>query len=447
MFNQLNEKLGAFVRHISRKSQLNEKNIQEALTEVRNALIDGDVALEVVEQFCRDVATKAAGQKVIANLKPGEAFVGIVQQELLDLMSDDGAAFLPNKGATGIILLAGLQGSGKTTTAAKLAHHFIAQERKVVLAGADVFRPAAIEQLAILAERVGAKFLAPPSKSMKDIAKAALSHVNSHDVDILIVDSAGRQSVDSEMMEQLRQLRESLKPSESLFVVDALSGQDALQASKAFSEVMQASGIILSKADADVRGGAVLSAQQILKVPIRFMGTGEAVDQLEIFDAERMVSRILGMGDVLSLVEKAQKVVDEREAERLSKRMQKQPGQFNLNDLLLQLQSVESMGGTSGIMEALPNMGQGNVNAVEQSFGSDKIKKMQAIIFSMTPQERLRPEIINGSRKKRIAKGAGANMLAVNQVLKKHKTMRKTLKKAKRKGGFENMFGDLGDMP
>ncbi len=414
MFESLSEKLTQTFRGLTGKARLTEENIADALREVRMALLEADVALPVVKDFIEQVKGRALGQEVNTALNPGEAFIKIVHQELVRVMGSENDALELKAKPPVIVLMAGLQGSGKTTTVAKLAR--LLKERfrkKVAVVSADVYRPAAIEQLRTL-------------------------EANTQFADVLLVDTAGRLAIDAQMMDEIRALHAELKPVETLFVVDAMTGQDAVNTARAFNEALPLTGVVLAKTDGDARGGAALSVRAVTGKPIKFIGVGEKTDALEPFYPDRMASRILGMGDVLSLIEEAERKVDREKAEKLARKLQKGK-KFDLEDFRDQLQQMANMGGVSSMLDKLPGMGALPA-AAQAQLNDGMFKKMAVIIDSMTPQERRFPDIINGSRKQRIARGSGTQVPDVNRVLKQHKQMQKMMKKVTSKGGMQKMM-------
>ncbi len=445
MFESLSNRLSQTLKSITGQARLTEDNIKDTLREVRRALLEADVALPAVKDFVDRVRERAVGQEVSKSLSPGQQFVKIVQQELEAIMGQANEA-LTLKGSPAVVLMAGLQGAGKTTSVAKLAKFLREREnKKVLVVSADVYRPAAIDQLETLAREVEVDFF--PSTSAQQpvaIAEAAIKHAKIQFHDVVIVDTAGRLAVDEAMMAEIQALNQAIQPQETLFVVDAMTGQDAANTAKAFHDALPLTGVILTKADGDARGGAALSVRHITGKPIKFMGMGEKVDALEPFHPDRVASRILGMGDVLSLIEEAERNVDKGKAERLAKKVKKGQG-FDLEDFRDQLQQLKKMGGMGGLMSKLPGMGQmaemAQNKGAEQEFG-----KLESLINSMTPQERRKPEIINGSRKRRIAAGAGLQVPDLNRLLKQHKQMQKMMKKAGQKGGMQKMMRGMSGM-
>jgi len=448
MFDNLTKRLSDTVGKLRGQARLTEDNIQEALREVRMALLEADVALPVVKAFIERVRTSAVGKEVVENITPGQAFIKVVQDELVHLMGDANEGLHLNVQPPAIVLVAGLQGAGKTTTIAKLAKRLAETEKKKIsVVSCDVYRPAAIKQLETLANQVGVHFF--PSdieQAPLTIAKNAISYAEANHVDILFVDTAGRLHVDSEMMDEIIALHGAINPVETLFVVDSMSGQDAALSAQAFNEALPLTGVILTKTDGDARGGAALSVREITGKPIKFLGTGEKVDGLEPFHPERVASRILGMGDVVSLVEEAQQKVDHEEAGRLAKKLKSGKG-FSLNDLRSQLVQMQNMGGMNSLIDKLP--GAGNISEAMKSQASDKsVVHMVAMIDSMTKKERRFPDIIKATRKQRIAAGSGMQVQDVNRLLKQYTQMRKMMKKFSKKGGMKNMMRAMqGKMP
>jgi signal recognition particle subunit SRP54 len=440
MFESLSEKLSQTFRNVTGKARLTEENIADALRDVRMALLEADVALPVVRDFIDRVRSQALGQAVSAALNPGEAFVKLVHQQLVEIMGSENSALDLKARPPVVVLMAGLQGSGKTTTVAKLARLLKERMRKkVAVVSADVYRPAAIEQLRTLAGEVGAHFVASdPSEAPLAIAARALREAETQFADVLIVDTAGRLAVDEAMMAEIRALHAALKPTETLFVVDAMTGQDAVNTARAFSEALPLTGVVLAKTDGDARGGAALSVRAITGKPIKFIGVGEKTDALEPFYPDRMASRILGMGDVLSLIEEAERKVDRDKAEKLARKLQKGKA-FDLQDFRDQLEQMANMGGVTSMLDKLPGMGA-LPQAAQSQINDGMFRRMAVVIDSMTPKERRFPDIINGSRKQRIARGSGTDIADVNRVLKQHKQMQKVMKKVTSKGGLQKMM-------
>lgn len=443
MFNNLSERLSQSLRHISGRGRLTEDNIKDTLREVRMALLEADVALPVVKDFIHKVKERALGVEVNKNLNPGQVFVKIVQSELEAAM---GEANVPLNLATqppAVILMAGLQGAGKTTSVAKLARHLKEkQKKKVLVVSADIYRPAAIAQLERLAADVGVEFF--PSATDQQpvaIATAAIDYARKKFFDVVLVDTAGRLAVDEAMMAEIQQLHQSIQPIETLFVVDAMTGQDAANTAKAFNQALPLTGIILTKVDGDARGGAALSIRHITGQPIKFLGVGEKNDALEPFHPDRIASRILGMGDVLSLIEEVEQKVDREKAEKMAKKVLKS-GKFSLEDFREQLVQMRNMGGMMGLMNKLPGMGQ-MAGQMQGQLDDKMTVRMEAIISSMTPHEREYPDVLKGSRKRRIAAGAGVQVQDVNRLLKQFSQMQKMMKKMKG-GGMAKMLRQMG---
>ncbi|MBU15520.1 MAG: signal recognition particle protein [Gammaproteobacteria bacterium] len=445
MFENLTERLSGTFRKLSGKATLTENNIQDALREVRRALLEADVALPVVKDFIDRVSNRAVGQEVSKSLTPGQAFIKVVQAEMQAIMGSANSELNLKSAPPAVVLMAGLQGAGKTTTVAKLARLLKTKEKKkVMVVSVDVYRPAAIKQLETLASDIEVEFFASDASQMPTvIADAALREARKQFVDVLLVDTAGRLAIDQQMMEEIAALHGQLAPVETLFVVDAMTGQDAANTAKAFNDALPLTGVVLTKADGDARGGAALSVRHITGKPIKFIGVGEKADALEPFYPNRIASRILGMGDVLSLIEEAEQKVDKKKAERLARKIKKGKG-FDLEDFKEQLTQMQNMGGVASIMDKIPGMGAmppGAANMVDDS----QFRRMEAIINSMTMRERVNPDILNGSRKRRITQGSGTQIQDLNRLLKQHKQMQKVMKKMKG-GGMANMMRGLGGM-
>lgn len=446
MFDNLTERLSKTLRHLTGQAKLTDDNIKDTLREVRMALLEADVALPVVKDFIEKVREKAIGTEVMKNLSPGQAFVKIVQTELEQLMGAANEDLALNAVPPAIILMAGLQGAGKTTTVAKLAR-FLKERRKksVLVVSADVYRPAAIKQLETLAHEVGVTFFPSTTEQQPaDIAKAAIAEAKLKFIDVVLVDTAGRLHIDEEMMDEIKALHAAVKPVETLFVVDAMTGQDAANTAKVFNDALPLTGVILTKVDGDARGGAALSVRAITGKPIKFLGIGEKTEALEPFYPERIATRILGMGDMLSLIEQAEQKLDKEKAEKLTRKIKKGKG-FDLEDFRDQLRQMKNMGGLGSLMDKLPMMN--GVNLAELSGKQDVAEKqfmqMEAIISSMTMAERRDPELINGSRKRRIASGSGTQIQDVSRLIKQHKQMQKMMKKVMGAGGLTKMVRGL----
>ena len=447
MFDNLTDRLSRTLRNISGRGRLTDENIKETLREVRMALLEADVALPVVREFIQKVKESAVGQDVNKSLTPGQEFIKIVQNELTHAMGAENHQLNLSAQPPAVVLMAGLQGAGKTTSVAKLGKHLKEkQKKKVLVVSADVYRPAAIKQLETLAESVGISFF--PSDAQEkpvDIVKKALKHAQLQFYDVLLVDTAGRLHVDEAMMDEIKEVHRVINPVETLFVVDAMTGQDAANTAKAFNEALPLTGVVLTKVDGDARGGAALSIRAITGKPIKFLGVGEKTDALEPFHPERVASRILGMGDVISLIEEIEHKVDRDEAEKLAKKLKTGDG-FDLNDFLSQLKQMRNMGGMASMMSKMPGMSQIPDNVKSQM--DDRITvRMEAMINSMTRKEREKPEIIKGSRKRRIAAGSGTTVQEVNRLLKQFDDMQRMMKKMKKGGLAKMMRGMKGMMP
>jgi signal recognition particle subunit SRP54 len=429
MFDNLSDRLNKVLKKVSGKGRITEDNIKKTLREVRMALLEADVALPVVKDFVTKIKYRALGKEVKSSLTPGQAFIKVVKDEMVAAMGEANESLELKSAPPAVVLMAGLQGAGKTTSTAKLARYLIEREKKsVMVVSADVYRPAAIKQLEMVAAEVGAEFF-PSDASQKpiDIAKAAIAQAKKSFADVLILDTAGRLAVDEEMMAEIKALHAAVKPAETLFVVDSMTGQDAANTAKAFDEALPLTGIILTKADGDARGGAALSIRHITGKPIKFIGVGEKLDALEPFHPERIASRILGMGDMLSLIEEVERNVDKKKAEKLAKKVMKGQG-FDLEDFREQLVQMKSMGGLTGMMDKLPGMG--NVPQAAKDQMNDKMTvHMEAIINSMTKKERASPDMIKGSRKQRIAAGSGTDIHALNRIIKQYNQIKKIIKK------------------
>ena len=448
MFDNLQERLSLSLKKISGQSKITEDNIKETLREVRLSLLEADVALPAVRVFIDKVRERALGQEVSTSLSPGQEFLKIVQAELVDIL---GAGFVGLNLAVkppAIILMAGLQGVGKTTSTAKLARHLREREKKKVLVvSADVYRPAAIKQLETLAQEVGVEFF-PSDIAQKplSIAQNAIEHARKQFIDVVLIDTAGRLAIDQDMMDEISGLQKSVQPAETLFVVDAMTGQDAANTAKAFSEVLDLTGVILTKADGDARGGAALSVRYITGKPIKFIGMGEKTDALEPYHPDRIASRILGMGDMLSLVEEIERKVDKDKAQKLAKKITRSKGKgFDLEDMRDQFQQMRNMGGMGALAGKLPGMG-GMTQMLEQQDTQSQFARMEAIINSMTPKERANPDILNGSRKRRITNGSGTSIQDLARLLKQHKQMQKMMKKMGSAKGMGKMMKAMDAM-
>jgi len=438
MFDNLSSKLEKAFQTLKGQGRITEINVATTVKEIRKALIDADVNYKVAKDVTDEIKEKALGQNVLTSVSPGQLLTKITNDELTRLMGGE-SVDIKLEGNPSIILIAGLQGSGKTTFSGKLAAYLKKQGRQVLLTACDIYRPAAINQLKVLGEQIGVEVYAEPeNKDAVKIAKAALEHAKKNNHRIVIVDTAGRLAVDEEMMKEIAKLKEALNPSETLFVVDAMTGQDAVNTAKAFNERLNFDGVVLTKMDGDTRGGAALSIRRVVEKPIKFISMGEKMEALDRFYPDRMASRILGMGDVVTLVEKAQEAFNEEEAKRLNAKLRK--NQFDFNDFLTQLEQVKKMGNIKDLMSMIPGVGKA-MKGVEVD--DNAFKPVEAIIRSMTAQERENPDVINGSRKNRIAKGSGTSIQQVNQLLKQFSDMRKMMKTMNKMGGGKRALGAL----
>lgn len=446
MASALTDKLSRLVKEIRGQARITEANVSDMLREVRMALLEADVALPVVRDFIARVKDKALGQDVLGSLTPGQALVGIVNRELAATMGEGVSDLNLAAQPPAVILMAGLQGAGKTTTTAKLARHLVEKRKKKVLTvSGDVYRPAAIEQLKTVTAQAGAEwFPSTPEQKPVDIARAALDYAKKHFFDVLLVDTAGRLAIDEALMKEIRELHAVLNPVETLFVVDAMQGQDAINTAKAFKEALPLTGIILTKTDGDSRGGAALSVRAVTGVPIKFAGTSEKIDGLEVFDAQRHAGRVLGMGDIVALVEQVTANVDMEAAQKLAAKVKSGEG-FDLNDFLAQLQQMKQMGGLSSLMDKLPTQLAAKAGQVDTDRVEKDLRRKEGIINSMTRLERRKPEIIKATRKRRIAAGAGVQVQDVNRLLKEFEQMQEMMKKMKG-GGMMKLMKRMGGM-
>ncbi|HLT79637.1 MAG TPA: signal recognition particle protein [Cyclobacteriaceae bacterium] len=438
MFDNLSYKLEKAFQTLKGQGKITEINVAATTKEIRKALIDADVNYKVAKEVTDEIRNKALGQDVLTSVSPGQLLVKITNDELTRLMGGQ-AEDIKIEGNPAVILIAGLQGSGKTTFSGKLAAYLKKQGRSVLLAACDIYRPAAIDQLKVLGQQVDVDVYAEPdNRDPVKIAKAALDYARKNNHRVLIVDTAGRLAVDEEMMNEISRLKESLQPSETLFVVDSMTGQDAVNTAKTFNERLDFDGVVLTKLDGDTRGGAALSIRRVVDKPIKFVSTGEKMDAIDRFHPDRMASRILGMGDVVTLVEKAQDAFDQEEAKRLNRRIRK--NQFDFNDFLSQIEQVKKMGNMKDLLGMIPGLGKAvkDVDIDDNSF-----KPIEAIIRSMTPKERENPDIINGSRKNRIARGSGTSVTEVNQLLKQFNEMRKMMKTMNKMGGPKRALSSM----
>ena len=449
MFENLSERLTQVVRSIRGQARISEENIGDAMREVRQALLEADVALPVVKEFIEHVKQRALGQEINASLTPGQAVIKIVHDELVQLMGKSSATLNLSVRPPIVILMAGLQGAGKTTTVAKLGRWLQAHGKKSIMTvSCDVYRPAAIEQLRVLSAENDLQFF-PSDAGQKpvDIARQALLQAEKKLVDVLIVDSAGRLHIDEQMMDEIKQIHAALNPANTLFVADSMLGQDAVKSATAFNTALPLTGVILTKTDGDARGGAALSIRHATGKPILFLGTGERATEFSEFHPERIASRILGMGDVLSLIEEIQQKTDKDKAEKLAIKLKKGK-RFDMEDLRDQLQQMKNMGGIAGLMDKLPGMGGKLPAGFSDEVQTKQLKRLEAMINSMTPQERRFPDLINNSRKKRVATGSGNEIQDVNRLLKQHKQMQKMMKSLGKKGGMQNLMRGLsGKIP
>lgn len=446
MASTLTDRLSRLVKNMRGQSRISETNVQDMLREVRMALLEADVALPVVRDFIARVKDKSLGQEVVGSLTPGQVLVSIVQKELAATMGEGVSDLNLAAQPPAVILMSGLQGSGKTTTTAKLAKHLIEKRKKKVLTvSADVYRPAAIEQLKTVTAQAGAEwFPSRPDQKPRDIALAAIDHARRHYFDVLLVDTAGRLAIDEVLMAEIKDLHAVLNPVETLFVVDAMQGQDAINTARAFKEALPLTGVILTKTDGDSRGGAALSVRQVAGAPIKFSGTSEKLDGLEVFDAERHAGRVLGMGDIVALVEEVQKGVDMAAAQKLADKV-KSGASFDLNDFLSQISQMKKMGGLSSLVDKLPAEMAAKAGQADMDKAERDVRRMEGIINSMTLLERRKPEIIKASRKRRIAAGAGVQVQEVNRLLNQFEQMQSMMKKMKG-GGLFKMMKRMGGM-
>ena len=446
MASALTEKLSRLVKEVRGQARITESNVSDMLREVRMALLEADVALPVVRDFIARVKEKALGHEVVGSLTPGQVLVSVIQRELAATMGEGVSDLNLAAQPPAVILMAGLQGAGKTTTTAKLAKHLIERRKKKVLTvSGDVYRPAAIEQLKTVTKQAGAEwFPSSPEQKPLEIARAALDYAKKHYFDVLLVDTAGRLAIDEALMAEIKQLHAALNPVETLFVVDAMQGQDAINTAKAFKEALPLTGIVLTKLDGDSRGGAALSVRSVTGAPIKFAGVSEKIDGLEVFDAERHAGRVLGMGDIVALVEQVTAGVDMAAAQKLAAKVKSGDG-FDLEDFLEQLRQMKKMGGLSTLMDKLPTQMSAKAGTADLDRAEKEMKRKEGIICSMTPQERRKPELIKATRKRRIAAGAGVQVQEVNRLLKEFEQMQAMMKKMTG-GGLMKMMKKLGGM-
>ena len=436
MFEELTGRMEGIVRNLRGQGKLTEKNIDDSLRQVRRALLEADVNFKVARSFIDTVKEKALGQGVLKNLSPGQQMVGVVHRELISLMGEEAAEIAFAETSPTIVMLVGLQGSGKTTATGKLARFFLDAGRRPMLAAADVYRPAAVKQLQVLGEQLGVPVVSlGDGRSPETICRVAVDRAGQEDCDVVVLDTAGRLHVDEEMMEELSGIRGAVHPHEILLVVDGMTGQDAVNVAEAFDRRLDIDGCILTKMDGDARGGAALSIRQITRKPIKFVGVGEKLEALEVFHPERMASRILGMGDVVSLVERAQATIDVEEARKLETKLRKQT--FDLEDFRSQLQQLGKMGSMQELVEMMPGFNRKALKGMDMD--EKALVRMEAILSSMTKHERARPVVINGSRRRRIARGSGTSVQEVNQLLKQYNMMQKMMKQLNRPGALEQL--------
>lgn len=435
MFDSLSEKLDKALHVLKGHGQITEINVAETVKEVRRALLDADVNFKIAKEFTNRVKEKALGENVLTTLQPGQLMVKIVKDELTELMGGE-AEGIDLSGQPSVILMSGLQGSGKTTFSGKLANYLKNKKsKKPLLVGCDIYRPAAIDQLHVVGDQIGVEVYSDrESKDPVAIAKAGIAHAKSNGHNVVIVDTAGRLAIDEEMMAEIANIHKAVQPQETLFVVDAMTGQDAVNTAKAFNDILNFEGVILTKLDGDTRGGAALSIKSVVQKPIKFIGTGEKMDALDVFYPDRMADRILGMGDVISLVERAQDQFDEEEARKIQKKIAK--NKFGLDDFLSQIQQIKKMGNMKDLMGMIPGMGKA-MKGIDVE--DDAFKHVEAMIHSMTPDERANPSTLNASRKKRIAKGSGRSIQELNQLLKQFNQMSKMMKMMQGGGGKKMM--------
>ena len=442
MFDNLSDKLERAFKVLKGEGKITELNVAETIKEIRKALLDADVSYSVAKKFTDDIRTKALGQNVLSAVSPGQLLIKITHDELKDLMGG-AASEIKLGGNPTVILMSGLQGSGKTTFSGKLANYLKTKKGKnPLLVACDIYRPAAIDQLKVLGEQIGVEvFAEPENKDAVSIAKRAVAHAKTNGNSVVIIDTAGRLAIDELMMNEIAAVKKAVNPDEILFVVDSMTGQDAVNTAKAFNDKLDFDGVILTKLDGDTRGGAALSIKSIVNKPIKFVGTGEKMDALDVFYPERMADRILGMGDVVTLVERAQEQFDEKENRRIQERIAK--NKFSFNDFLGQLQQIKKMGNVKDLMGMIPGVGK----AIKDiDINDDAFKHIEAIIQSMTPEEREHPEVLNGNRKARIAKGAGRNIQEVNRLIKQFEDTRKMMRVMQDKGQMAKMMRNMPQM-
>lgn len=443
MFDNLSDKLERAFKLLKGQGKITEINVSETIKEIRKALLDADVNYKVAKQFTDTVKEKALGQNVLTTISPGQLMVKITQQELTNLMGGE-TADIKLGGNPTVILMSGLQGSGKTTFSGKLANHLKTKRgKKPLLVACDIYRPAAIQQLHVLGEQIGVDVYSDSeNKDAVSIAKAGVKHAKENGNSVVIIDTAGRLAIDEIMMKEIAAVKEAVQPHEILFVVDAMTGQDAVNTAKTFNDVLNFDGVVLTKLDGDTRGGAALSIKSVVNKPIKFVGTGEKMDAMDVFHPNRMADRILGMGDVVTLVERAEQQFDAEEAKKLQKKIAK--NQFTLNDFLSQIQQIKKMGNIKDLVGMIPGVGKAVKNV---DIKDDAFKSIEAIIGSMTPAERENPELLNGKRRERIAKGSGTSVQEVNKLTKQFDDMRKMMKMMSSKDGMSKMMAQMKNMP
>ncbi len=440
-FEGLSEKLNSVFKRLKSHGRLTEADVKASMKEVRMALLEADVSYKVVKDFVAKVTERSVGSDVLESLTPAQQVIKIVNEELIALMGESNSKInFPNKPPC-VIMMCGLQGSGKTTHAAKLAKYFKAQDKRPLLVGCDIYRPAAIDQLKVVGERAGVPVFELGQIDPREIAKKALAHAKDHGNDIVILDTAGRLHIDEELMQELKDIQTIAAPNEIILVVDAMTGQDAVNVAKSFDEALNIDSVILTKLDSDTRGGAALSVLAVTGKPIKFVGMGEKLDEFEVFHPQRMASRILGMGDVLTLIEKASTTIDEQEAERMAQKLES--GGFDFNDLLEQMRQIQKMGSIRSLISMLPGANQIDENAIDER----QVPRTEAMILSMTPAERAKPSLINPSRKRRIAAGSGMKVEDVNRLLKQYEQMQKMMKQMGLTGSGKNGKGKRKRMP
>ena len=440
-FEGLSEKLNGVFKRLKSHGRLTESDVRASMKEVRMALLEADVSYKVVKDFVAKVTERSIGSDVLESLTPAQQVIKIVNEELIALMGESNSKInFPNKPPC-VIMMCGLQGSGKTTHAAKLAKYFKAQDKRPLLVGCDIYRPAAIDQLKVVGERAGVPVFELGQIDPREIAKKAMAHARDHGNDIVILDTAGRLHIDEELMQELKDIQEIAQPNEIILVVDAMTGQDAVNVAKSFDEALNIDSVILTKLDSDTRGGAALSVLAVTGKPIKFVGMGEKLDEFEVFHPQRMASRILGMGDVLTLIEKASTTMDEQEAERMAQKIE--AGGFDFNDLLEQMRQIQKMGSIRSLISMLPGANQIDESAIDER----QVPRTEAMILSMTPAERAKPSLINPSRKRRIAQGSGMKVEDVNRLLKQYEQMQKMMKQMGIMGSGKNGKGKRKRMP